>query len=95
MRWPLILWLVVSELDCKPERKLGELEKVRKGESGEVDAAVDPVRFLDGDRGGGGDDDGRGGGLRCVGCDGVGGLFRHQRQVIENTKGRSARRCRR
>lgn len=57
----LLFWLVISELDRKPERELGELEEVRKGETCDVDAAVDPVRefrivavVARGGRGGGG-----------------------------------------
>jgi len=45
----LVFWLVLGELDRKPERKLGKLDEVREGEAGMVHTAVDPVPFLSGD----------------------------------------------
>jgi hypothetical protein len=41
-----VLWLVLGELDRKPERELRKLEEVLEGEADEVHAAVDPVQFL-------------------------------------------------
>lgn len=37
----LVFWLVVGELDRKPERELGKLEEMRKREAFEVHTAVD------------------------------------------------------
>ena len=44
----LIFWLIVGELDRKPERELGKLEEVRKREAVEVHTAVDEAGSIHG-----------------------------------------------